>query len=296
MVDERMSNGPNPTIDSAPGAATARRFDPAAVALACAVLAVALAVALPAIAGLGTLFRRAEFYGHAYLVPVVAGYLAWSRRRELGRALRDPRPPALGWLAVLAAGTFEVLMIAGSVGFAAGVGIALVLGASVWAVGGTRLLRPLALPLAFLVLMIPPPRFVLYELLPRLKLLVTNAAVWIMQSAGMTVLAEGNQILLPEHTLFVADACSGLTSVVTMLPIACILAYFLTRGLWRRALVVASVVPLAMLGNVVRVIVTVKLVSVIGEEAAQGLLHESFGIATYAVGTLALVGVAKLLR
>jgi exosortase len=112
----------------------------------------------------------------------------------------------------------------------------------------------------------------------------------------MTVLAEGNQILLPEHTLFVADACSGLTSVVTMLPIACTLAYFLTRGVWRRLVVVGSVVPLAMAGNVVRVLVTVKMVSVIGGEAAQGLLHESFGIATYAIGTLALVGIARFLR
>jgi len=291
-----MGDPQDPSIDLAPGSAARRPVDAGSIFLACAILGLSLVVALPAIAGLGSLFRRVEFYGHAYLVPVVAGYLAFSRRRELLRALRDPRPPALGWLAVLAAATFEILMITGDVGFAAGIGIALVLGASAWAVAGTRLLRPLALPLTFLVLMVPPPRFVLYELLPRLKLAVTSIAVWIMQSAGMTVLAEGNQILLPEHTLFVADACSGLTSVVTMLPIACTLAYFVTRGVWRRLVVVGSVVPLAMAGNVVRVIVTVKMVSEIGGEAAQGLLHESFGVATYAIGTLALVGIARLLR
>jgi exosortase len=291
-----MGDRLSPSIEPGPGSAARTSVDAWSLALACTILALSLAVALPAIAGLGSLFRSVEFYGHAYLVPVVAGYLVLSRRRELLRALRNPQPPALGWLAVLAAGTFEVLMIAGDVGFAAGVGIALLLGASAWAVGGVRLLRPLALPLTFLVLMIPPPRFVLYELLPRLKLMVTSIAVSIMQWAGATVVAEGNQILLPEHTLFVADACSGLTSVVTMLPIACTLAYFLTRGFWRRAVVVGSVVPLAMAGNVVRVIVTVKMVEVIGGEAAQGLLHESFGVATYAIGTLALVGIARMLR
>ena len=107
------------------------------------------------------------------------------------------------------------------------------------------------------------------------------------------MLGDGNQIVVPGHTLFVSDACSGLTSIVTLLPVACILAYFVARGVWRRAVVVASVVPLTMAANVIRVVATVKLVSVIGIEAAQGVLHESFGIATYAFGTVALVGVAR---
>jgi exosortase len=264
--------------------------------LAYAVFLLALGLTLPALAGLRFVFERVEFYSHGYLVPVVAAYLAWGRRREIGRALRDPRPPALGWLAALAAGSFEVIALVGDAGFLAGLGIPLVFGTAAWAVGGRRLLRLLALPLAFLALMIPPPRFVLYELLPRLKLVVTEAAVWILQSSGMTLLAEGNQIVLPGHTLFVADACSGLTSVVTMLPIACVLAYFLTRGWWRRLVVVASVLPLAMAANVLRIIVTVLLVSRIGIDAAQGSLHESFGVATYVVGTLCLVGLTRCLR
>jgi exosortase len=272
------------------------RVDAVAALLAAACLGLALALCLPAIGGLGFVFERVEFYGHGYLVPIVAAYLAWGQRRAIARALREPRPPALGWLAVFAAATFEVLMLVGDVGFAAGLGISIVLAATAFAVGGTRLLRPLALPLGFLALMVPPPRFVLYELLPRVKLAVTHAAVWILQSADVTVLAEGNQILLPGRTLFVADACSGLTSVVTMLPIACVLAYFLTHGAWRRLAVVASVLPLAIGANVLRVVVTVLLVSHIGIDAAQGSLHESFGLATYVLGTLCLVGIARLLR
>ncbi len=144
--------------------------------------------------------------------------------------------------------------------------------------------------------MIPPPQFILYELLFRLKLLVTSIAVSSLQAAGMTVLAEGNQVLVSGHTLFVADACSGLTSIVTMLPLACIIAYFLSHGLWRRAVVISSVVPLAIGANIIRVTLTVALVSRLGVEAAQGLLHESFGVATYVFGILALLGVARIVR
>jgi exosortase len=197
---------------------------------------------------------------------------------------------------VFAAASFETLMVIGDVGFAAGLGIPLLLGAVTWATGGWRLLRPVALPLVFLGLMIPPPRFFLYELLFRLKLFVTDVAMAILHAAGATVAAEGNTILVPGHTLFVADACSGLTSIVTLLPLACVVAYFLSRGIWRRAVVVASVVPLAIAANVVRVVVTVALVSRLGTEAAQGVLHESFGLVTYVLGTLAVIGVARVLR
>ena len=101
---------------------------------------------------------------------------------------------------------------------------------------------------------------------------------------------------IPGHTLFVADACSGLTAIVTLLPVGCVVAYFLARGWWRRLVVVASVVPLAMAANVVRVVATVMLVDTIGIQAAEGFLHESFGIFTYVVGTLFLVAFARVMR
>ncbi len=81
-----------------------------------------------------------------------------------------------------------------------------------------------------------------------------------------------------------------------MLPIACIVAYFLSRGIWRRALVLGSVVPLAMAANTVRIVITVLLASRLGLEFAQGSLHQSFGLATYVIGTLAMIGVARLVR
>ncbi|MBW2359368.1 MAG: exosortase/archaeosortase family protein, partial [Deltaproteobacteria bacterium] len=190
----------------------------------------------------------------------------------------------------------EVVAYMGDVGSVAGLGIPLLLGAVAYAIGGVRLVRPLALPLVFLMLMVPPPQFLVYEALFRLKIFVTQASVALLRAGQFSVLAQGNQILVPDHTLFVADACSGLTSIVTMLPIACIVAYFMSRDIWRRAVVIASVVPLAIAANVLRVTLTVAFVSQLGIDVAQGLLHESFGVAVYVVGLLALVAVARLVR
>jgi len=251
---------------------------------------------IPALLSLALSLRTNEFFGHAYLIPATSAYLAWSSRDRIRAALRVLEPPLLGPWIVFGAGVFEACMLIGDVRFLSGLGIPLVLAATAYGVGGRRLLKTLALPLVFLAAAVPPPGFLTTELLIRLKLFVTQAAVSLLQGWDFAVHAEGNRILVPGHTLFVADACSGLTSIVTLFPFACVIAYFLSHGVWRRAVIVASVVPLAMAANILRVVLTVTTVSSWGIEFAQGVLHSSFGVATYVVGNLALIGLARLLR
>jgi exosortase len=272
------------------------RADRLELALAGALFLAALAVAAPALVALGALFERVELYAHGTLMPLVALYLTYLERAELRAALAALRPPRFGPAVALLAAGYEIAMVAGDVRFAAALGIPLLLGAAAYAAGGWPLLRPLRLPLLFLALMAPLPGFVVDELLAGLKQIVTEVAVEILYRTGQPIFHEGNRIEIPGHTLFVADACSGLTSIVALLPVSCVVAYFLSRGVWRRALIVVSVIPLAMLANIIRVVVTVRRVASIGATAAQGLLHESFGLATIAVGTLLLVAVARGLR
>jgi len=265
-------------------------------ALLVLIASLAVAICVPGLRTLSFLWSGNEFYAHAFILPVVAGFLLYGERARLARAFGSPEPPSWGPVLVAGAGLFEVAMLMGDVGFGVGLGIPLVLGATAYASGGMRLLRPMALPLCFLALAVPPPRFVVYELLVRLKLVVTTMAVGLLQELGFTVLAEGNRILIPGHTLFVADACTGLTSLVTLLPLSCVVAHFLGRGIWRRVAIVASVVPLALGANVLRVSATVSLVARYGSDLAQGLLHESFGLASSVLGTLALIGFARAIR
>jgi exosortase len=228
-------------------------------------------------------------------MALVAAWLVYANRAKVVEAVRDPDPPWYGSLIVFAAAMFEVLTYLGDLRFGAGVGVPLLIGAVAFALGGATLVRPLAIPLVFVALMIPPGFFI-RPLLVRLKLVVTDLAVSSLQALGEPVLAEGNRILVPGHDLFVADACSGLTSIVTMLPIACLVSFTLLQSWWRRAVVVLSVIPVAIVANVIRVMVTVKLVPIVGPEVAQGVLHEGFGVAAFAMGTLAVIGVARLLR
>lgn len=263
--------------------------------LAAGVFVLALLLCFPALHSLFQALRANPHYGHGYVLPVVAGYLVYRDRARIAAALRALRPARHGALVAFGAGALEVLLWMGDVGFGAGLGVPLVLGAAAFAVGGTPLLRPLMLPLAFIALMVPPPRFLVYELLFRLKLFVTDVSVALLQAGGAVVYADGNQILVPGHTLFVADACSGLTSIVSMFPLACVVACFFSRGFWRRAVVIVSVVPLALAANVLRVVVMVHLVSRLGEAVTQGALHEGFGMVTYAAGMLGVLLIARAL-
>jgi len=127
-------------------------------------------------------------------MSITLGRVALSRIDVLGR-----------WLFVAGA----LLMIVGDVGFLAGIGIPLVIGSAAYAVGGMRLVRPLALPLAFLALMVPPPRFVLYEILFRLKLLVTRVAVELLQAAGIDPAGRAEEVPPPAY-LALARAFAGI--------------------------------------------------------------------------------------
>jgi len=256
----------------------------------------ALGLCVPASIGMVSAWRRSQFFGHAFAIPAFSVMLCWGRRHAILRLLQAPQPPAGGAVCVLLAGSFEMLAIIADMRFLAGVGIPILLAATAYAIAGRALLRLLALPLAFLLLMVPPPGGISYGLLVSLKILITTMAVEVLRGLGVSVLSEGNRILIPGHTLFVADACSGLTSIVTMFPIACILAYSLLTRLLSRLLLLAWVIPVAMFFNTARVVATVLLVSRFGESFAQGLLHDGFGLSSSIAGTISLIMIAKALK
>ena len=103
---------------------------------------------------------------------------------------------------------------------------------------------------------------------------------------------------LPGDTsLFVAEACSGITSLITLLPIGVFIAYFTDGVTWRRLAIIATVLPIALAGNLLRVILTVLLaIEVDVDFATEGPLHEWAGVATYVLGCLVLLGVGEALR
>ncbi|MEZ7982120.1 MAG: exosortase/archaeosortase family protein [Myxococcota bacterium] len=132
----------------------------------------------------------------------------------------------------------------------------------------------------------------------KLQLFVSTIGVRLLQGGGSAVFREGNVLTVPrDRSLFVAEACSGITSLITLIPIGVFIAYFTEVVSWRRAVLVVSVLPIALAGNLIRVILTVVLATSVDVEfATKGPLHEWAGVATYVLGCLCLLGIGAALR
>jgi exosortase len=250
----------------------------------------------PALFALARVWSSVDYYSHGFLVPLVA---YWIARRDGRTRLRpgDERTPAGGAVVGFAIALYAAGLAVGGAGLQ-GLGlIAAVAGGALYLLGRDGL-RALAFPIAFLVFMLPLPSAWVTPVILDLQLLVSSAAVAVLQTSGATVAREGNVILLAGgDSLFVEEACSGITSIITLAPLAVVLAYFTQRTWWRRLALVAAVAPAAMLANLLRVVVSVIAAQHLGaERATSGTLHESAGLLTFALACLALIGLGVLLR
>ncbi len=259
-------------------------------------LAGALLVAfLPALIALVGVWVSVDYYSHGFLVPLVAYWAAArSHVRFSIRKNRDRRAVVAAIAVVL---LYAIGLGSGNVSLQGFALVAAVANGAFY-LGGSQGLRVLAFPLAFLVFMVPLPPDWLTPLIVNLQLLVSSTAVDLLGWFGSAVVRSGNVIELPAgDSLFVAEACSGITSLVTLTPLAIVLAYFTENTLARRLTIIFSVVPAAMLGNLLRVIVTVLAAERYGAEAATGnWLHESAGLITFTLACLALIGLGALMR
>jgi exosortase A len=216
-----------------------------------------------------------ENYSHGFLIPPLVGYLIWERRDRL-RALRLS-PNGLGLvLVVLSTG----VLLAGVLGAELFLTRMAMLGTIVGGVLfllGWRHLRMLAFPLAMLLLMIPIPAIIFNQIVFPLQLLASRFGGAVVAAAGIPVLREGNVIVLANTTLEVAEACSGIRSLISLLTLAIVYGYFSDRRTGVRVAIALSAVPVAILANGLRVAGTGIAAHFYGAAAAEGFFHAFSG-------------------
>jgi exosortase len=261
------------------------------------VVYLALAAAfLPALGALARVWGATEHQSHGFLVPMVAGWIAWGTRDRWGRLARagDARGAAL---LALALSLYAMSLLAGS---ASGQGLALVaaLAGAVWWREGRRRLRALAFPIAFLLFMVPIPPDWFTPFAVRLLLFVSWASEGVLRALGVELARQGNVLVLEGGaSLMVAEACSGLTAILTLLPIAVLVAYLSRLSSTRRVVLVALALPIAMGANLLRVVFTALAAQVwdAGTVTADPW-HTLVGLLIYAIACLGLLAAARGLR
>ena len=251
---------------------------------------------VPGILQLAEVWSSLEYASHGFLVPFVALWLATAHRQELSQI--ESRPLAGGLILMgvvaccyLAALIFRDPTLLGLIAVATVV-------VGVLALRGVAWVSTLRFSLGYLLFMVPLPVEWVTPVIVKLQIFVSSVGVEILQLGGVAIFREGNVLTLPgDLSLFVTEACSGITSLITLLPIGVFIAYFTESVLWRRLVLIGAVIPIALAGNLLRVIVTVLVsIHVSVEFATEGPLHEWAGVATYVIGCLCLLGVGAVMR
>jgi exosortase len=230
-------------------------------------------------------------YSHGFLIPLVSGYLLWQRKDKLKSV---PIKPMNIGLLIIITGFFVYLVgnVAGET-FTMRVSMLVIIAGTILFACGIRLFNAVSFPFFYLIFMIPLP-FILYDSLAfPLKLIVSKYSVDFMKLIGIPVLREGNIVYLVNTTLQVADACSGLRSIISLLALSTVLAYFVRMGLIKKVILVVFAIPIAVIGNSIRVIATGILSVKYGAGVAEGFYHEFAGIGVFgiAMGMLILTAI-----
>lgn len=231
--------------------------------------------------------------GHGFLVPVIAGWIAWRKRRELSAQPRRPNPWGLAIVAFAALQLYIAtlgaeLFLARTAFVESVIGLVLLLGGTAW-------VRKLAFPLFLLFFMVPIPAILYNRITFPLQILASHAAASVLSVLQIPVLSDGNILELPDRQLFVVEACSGIRSLLSLSFLCLVYGYFFEKRASLRVILFLAAIPVAIIANAGRVALTGVLTSV-KPELAEGFLHTASGWVIFMSGFALLVGIHQLLN
>ena len=227
---------------------------------------------------------------YGLLVPPLAMYFAWMGRHSI--SAEAVKPDSRGLLLV---GFTCVLYLLGELGvepFLQRMSLVLLPAALVWTFWGLARLKRLAFPLVLLAAMVPLPAFVYSSLAPHLQLLASDIAADTSRFVGVSIYRDGNILQLARTSLAVEEACSGLSSLPSLMVGSLLLGNLFCTRLHTKVLLFVSAVPIAIAANVLRVAGTAVLADY-REELAMGFYHFFAGWMVSLLGFAGLYLAAK---
>jgi exosortase D (VPLPA-CTERM-specific) len=232
-------------------------------------------------------------FSHGFFVPMFSAFVIWQERDQLAR-----RPVRPSWWGLPILAFALCVLVVGQMGaelFLSRLSLLLVLAGLIVLFFGWTLFRAMLFPWAFLVLMIPIPAILFNEITFPLQLLASRVAATTLPIFGVPVLREGNLIILAAMPLEVAEACSGIRSLMSLVTLAIIYGYLMERRLWMRCLLAVASVPIAVLANSARIIGTGLLVQYWDPDKAEGYFHASWGWIVFVISLVMLYSLHRLL-
>ena len=181
-------------------------------------------------------------FSHGFLVPLFSAYLVWTKRETLRKI-----PVRQSWAGVplILAGIVTLFLgVYGAELFLARLSLLMLLGGLIWTLAGRDMLRELRFPLLVLLLGIPWPKVIYNQITFPLQILASKLASSALPLFGVPVMRDGNIIQLPSMPLEVAEACSGIRSLMSLFTAAVFYGYFLEPSVTRRVILALAAIPI----------------------------------------------------
>lgn len=237
-------------------------------------------------------------YTHAYFILPVSILLVWLKRKQLKGFLAGPQTPypsqyltilILGIIMYLIGWRKDYLFISTLSLIPALFGLTAYL-------YGPKISRALRFPILYLLLLAPPPLGILDALTLPMRYGVSLAAYIILRSFHFSIIREGLMLSIEGLQIFMGPACSGFRSLITTLSLGLAYAYLSKASPAKKRILLLSIIPLALFGNLIRVIMLCLIAFYFGEKASQGFLHNTSGIVIFVIVILGLLGIDSLLH
>lgn len=239
-------------------------------------LIVFIAVFWPTFRNLFSVWSGSDEYSHGFFIIPISLYITWQKKAIL---LEEPVNKSFTGFVVAAVSLclYFVSKIAGIYTFENLFFVSFIFGGVAY-LFGSKITKKLAFPLFFLLWMIPFPAQLYSAATIPLQLMVTKVSVVLLHLFDIPVLREGNVIKLPEHTLEVVQACSGLRSMISLFTLSLVYGYFTLNSITLRTLLFFSSIPISILVNIIRVAIMGIALHMYNYDLTHGTIHTYFGV------------------
>ena len=251
------------------------------------VVATFSAAYFPAWKNLVLTWSSQEEYSHGFLILPLALYIAWQKKGKL--AVMQPKPSTWGLAVIIFSMLCYLVAHFGEILTLSSLCIVTTITGVLLYFFGFSTVKEMLFPLLLLLFMIPIPAQVYSSLTIPLQLLVSEVSVEVAQFFGVPIYREGNVLHLPDRTLQVVQACSGLRSMVSILTLSLIFGYFTLKSGISRTILVLFGVPAAILANIARVLVLIGSFYYFRFDLTSGTAHTVLGLAVFLFALLLIV-------
>ncbi len=237
---------------------------------------------------------------HGILVPLIVVYLIRDRlikdKDSFRQSTLEKRHINIGFIGIM--GALLLYLFSSIVDIVAFKNISFVfsLQSIVLFVFGWGVFYKLLFPLFFLLFMIPVPVTVHGLVSLPMQLFSTRLTVFILKFTSLPVVADGNIIRIGNEMLTVAEACSGLRSLMSFIMLSLLFAYLAKISYWKKGLMVLSSVPIAISGNIVRLIFTSFIAYIYGSRVASGFIHDASGYVMFVLAFVVFFWLSRILE